>query len=105
MRSGLCRARGLLGRAVWLVCALAALALAVGALLVVVKANEDNALVRAVLRLAGWADLGIFSRDDGIKRFTGDDAVVKNALFNWGIGAVVWLIVGRLVDRLIRPSE
>ena len=25
------------------------------------------------------------------------------ALFNWGLGAVVWLVVGRILDRVVRP--
>ena len=98
-------ARGYVGRAVWLVCALAAVVLAVGALLVVVDANQHNALVRFVLRLAGWADVGVFSRTDGIKQFHGANATVDNALFNWGLGAVAWLVVGRVLERLIRPRR
>ena len=95
--------RARLAQVIWLVCVLAALILAVGALLVALKANKDNDLVSFVLSAADRVDLGVFSREDGIKQFTGDNAGVKNALFNWGIGAIVWLIVGRILDRLIRP--
>ena len=38
---------------------------------------------------ADAVDLGVFSRDDGIKEFTGSNAETKNALFNWGLGAIV----------------
>jgi hypothetical protein len=31
--------------------------------------------------------------------------VTKNALVNWGLAAVVWLIIGRIVERIIRPSS
>ena len=48
-------------------------------------------------------DLGVFYRDDGVKEFTGENAATKNALFNWGLAAVVWLVVGRILDRIIRP--
>ncbi len=88
---------------VWLVFLVCALFLAVGALLITVDANQDNPLVEFVLNGANAVDLGIFSRTNGIKEFTGENAEVKNALFNWGIGAVAYLIVGRILDRLIRP--
>jgi hypothetical protein len=97
--------RTFLAKAIWVVCVIAALCLALGALHVVVKANADNGLVKAVKNLADFFDLGVFSKDGGIKKFTGDDADVKNALVNWGIGACVWLIVGRVLDRIIRPGS
>ncbi len=49
------------------------------------------------------ADLGLFDRDNGIKTFTGENAETKNALVNWGLGALAWLIVGRVVERVVRP--
>lgn len=103
--SGVAAVRTNIARLVWLVCLLAALVLAVGALLVTLKANQSNGLVKAVLNLADTADLGIFGRHNGIKHFTGQDAATKNALFNWGIGALVWLVVGRVLDRIIRPRS
>lgn len=92
-----------LAQLLWLVCALAALLLAVGALLVALDANRSNDLVGFVLRGADFVDLGIFSRTDGIKQFRGQGADVKNALFNWGLGAIAWLVVGRILDRIVRP--
>lgn len=92
-----------LAQLVWLVCVVCALFLAIGALLIALDANKQNSLVAFVLDGANAVDLGIFSRTNGIKDFTGDNAEVKNALFNWGIGAVVYLVVGRILDRLIRP--
>ena len=61
--------------------------------------NQDNALVEFVIDGADAVDLGVFSREDGIKEFTGDNAETKNALFNWGLGAVAWLVVGRILER------
>ena len=87
----------------WLVCALCALVLAVGALLVALGANDDNAVVDLVLRAADAVDLGVFSREDGVAHFRGQGAEVKDALVNWGWGAVAWLFVGRLMDWLARP--
>src|SRR3954447_6059005 len=97
------RVRVVLAQVVWLGFLAAALFLAVGALLIAVDANTDNNLVQFVLDGAERVDLGIFSKDNGIKQFSGSNAETKNALFNWGIGAVVWLVVGRILERLIRP--
>ena len=97
------RVRVVLAQVVWLLFLTAALFLAVGALLIAVDANQDNDLVKFVLAGADRVDLGIFSKDNGIKEFTGANAETKNALFNWGLGAVAWLVVGRILDRLIRP--
>ena len=97
------RVRVMLAQVVWLLFLIAALFLAVGALLIAVDANQDNALVKFVLDGAERVDLGIFSKDNGVKEFTGADAETKNALFNWGLGAVAWLVVGQILDRLIRP--
>ena len=97
------RVRMVLAQVVWLLFLVAAMFLAVGALLIALDANQDNDLVKFVLEGADRVDLGIFSRDNGIKQFTGDNAETKNALFNWGLGAAAWLFVGRILDRLIRP--
>ncbi|NYG55489.1 hypothetical protein [Nocardioides perillae] len=89
----------------WLVAVVAALFLAVGALLVALDANEANDLVDFVVSGAGVVDLGIFSREagEGIFDFSGDNADTKRALVNWGIGAVAWLVVGKLVERVVQP--
>jgi hypothetical protein len=99
--AGITRLRTLLGEVVWFGCLLAATALLLGAVLVVLEANTHNALVAAVLRAADWADLGVFSRTGGVKQFTGDGAAVKNAMTNWGLGAVAWLVVGRVARRIL----
>lgn len=97
------RVRRTLAQVLWLLFLLAALFLAVGALLVALDANQDNDLVKFVLEGADRVDLGIFSKDNGIKEFGGSNAETKNALFNWGLGAVAWLVVGRIIDRIVRP--
>ena len=95
--------RARVAQVVWLLAALAALVLAVGALLIALDANRSNAAVDLVLRSADFLDLDVFSRKDGIKQFRGDGAQVKNALFNWGLGAIAYLVVGRILDRIIKP--
>jgi hypothetical protein len=97
------RVRMVLSQVIWLLFLVAALFLAVGALLITLDANHDNDLVKFVLEGADRVDLGIFSRHNGIKEFSGADADTKNALFNWGLGAAAWLFVGRILDRLVRP--
>jgi len=95
--------RARIAQLVWLVCVLCALALALGALLVALNANGDNALVQFIKDAASAVDLGVFDRGDGVLAFEGDNAKTKNALVNWGLAAVVWLIIGRILDRIIRP--
>lgn len=97
--------RGRLAGLLWSVCVLLALVLAIGALLVAIDANEDNGLVSFVLSAADAVDLGVFSRDNGVREFTGANAETKDALFNWGLGAVVYLVLGRLLERLVRPRR
>jgi hypothetical protein len=93
-----------LAQAVWLVAVVCALFLAVGALLVALDVtNKDNALVKLVIDVADAVDLGVFSRDNGIFTFSGSNADTKEALANWGLGAVAYLVVGRILERIIRP--
>ncbi len=95
--------RARIAQLVWLVCVLCAIVLALGALLVALKANGDNALVQFIKDAASSVDLGVFDRGDGVLKFDGDNAATKNALVNWSLAAVVWLIIGRILDRIIRP--
>ena len=92
---------------VWLVCALAALVLAVGALCIALKANLDNGLVKFCIDTADKLDFGAFSRTDGVAHWKGHDhaALTKNALVNWGLAAVLWLVIGKVVERLVRPRS
>jgi hypothetical protein len=94
-----------LAQLVWLVCVVAALVLAIGALLIALgdSVNRDNAAVTFILDLADKLDLGVFDREDGVFSFDGKNAEVKDALLNWGLAAIVWLIGGRILERIIRP--
>ena len=95
--------RSRLASLVWLVAVVCALFLAVGALLIALKANQDNAIVAFVLHVADRLDLGVFSREQGIFTFDGKNAETKNALVNWGIAAIAYLVAGKVLDRIIRP--
>ena len=101
--AGVAMVRTRLGQLLWLVCLVFALFLAIGALTYALDANSDNALVSFVRDGADAVDLGVFSLENGIKEFVGKNSDTKNALFNWGLGAVFWLILGRLLDRIVRP--
>jgi hypothetical protein len=103
VKSGTDAIRSRLASLVWLVAVVCALFLAVGALLVALGANQDNAIVKFVLDVADVLDLDVFGRDTGIFTFDGKDAATKGALVNWGIGAVAYLVVGKILDRIIRP--
>jgi hypothetical protein len=90
---------------VWVVCALAALVLAAGALCIALKANQSNDLVKFCIDTADKLDLGVFSRTDGVAHWKGHShtALTKNACVNWGLAAVVWLVAGKIVERIVRP--
>lgn len=80
------RIRTHLGQLVWIVAVGCALVLAVGALLIALDANPDNALVKLVLDVADALDLEVFSRGNGIFTFDGADAPPRTP---WPTGA--WL--------------
>jgi hypothetical protein len=103
VKKGTSTVRSKLASLLWLVAVVCALFLAVGALLVALKANQDNAVVAFVLDGADTLDMGVFSREEGIFTFDKDRNGVKAALVNWGLAALAFLIVGKILDRVIRP--
>jgi hypothetical protein len=88
-------ALGVLARIVDIVVAIVALVIALGILLVVLKANPDNALVKAVHDAARWL-VGPFA-----DVFKLDDPKLMVAV-NWGLAIVVYVVVGRVVSGLLR---
>ncbi len=104
-KAGVEFARLRIAQLVWLVCVVAALILAAGALLIALddSVNRGNDLVEFVLDAADRLDFGVFDRDSGVFGFDGKSAETKDALVNWGIAALVWLIGGKIVDRIVRP--
>ncbi|MFB9763445.1 hypothetical protein ACFFOS_03520 [Nocardioides kongjuensis] len=97
------RVRDNIARVVWVVCMALALVLAVAAFTYALEANQDNGLVKLVRDLADTFDLSVFDLDNPVKAFTGKNAVVKTALFNYGLASVVYLVIGRVLERIIRP--
>ena len=92
--AGAAIARASIARAVMLLTSAIALVLVAGILLVVLEANRSNELVQFV-RDAASLLAGPF---DGL--FTLDSNKAEKAV-NWGIAAVVWVAIGRLVARLL----
>lgn len=92
---------------VWLAALLAAMVLAGGALLFALDANMDNWLVSHAIDLANRID-GPFANvfefhKDHKGPGPGPHDHVKEHLVNWGLAAVAYLVVGRVLDRIIRP--
>jgi len=97
------RVRDMVARAIWIVCMLLALVLAIAAFTYALEANSDNGLVKLARDLADVFDLGFFDLDNPVKAFDDPNGAVKTALFNYGLGAVVYLVLGRILERIIRP--
>jgi hypothetical protein len=95
--AGAAMARASLARFITLAATVVALVLILGIVLVVLEANRGNDLVQAVRDAASFL-AGPF---DGL--FTMDSNKAEKAV-NWGIAAVVWYAVGRLIARLLLRS-
>lgn len=85
---------GLLARIVHVVVSVVVLIIVVGILLIVLKANTTNSIVAEIQDWAHWLT-GPF---DGM--FSFDNARVAIAV-NWGIAAVVYLLIGGLITRVL----
>ena len=92
--AGAAMARASLARAVIIAATAVALILVLGIVLVALEANPSNDLVQVVRDVATFL-AGPF---DGL--FTLDSTKAEKAV-NWGIAAVVWYALGRLIARLI----
>ena len=108
------RIRSLAASTIWLLAVLCALVLAVGALLVALQLNRDNPIVELVLNVANAIDFGVFKdfEADPPKNPTKAEikdakqsAETKSVMVNWGLAAVIYLVVGKVLDRLIRPRS
>ncbi len=89
-------ARATLARALIIAGTVVALVLVAGILLVALEANRSNDLVEFE-RDAASVLAGPF---DGMFQF---DRNRTELAVNWGIAAVVWFALGRLLARLIAP--
>jgi hypothetical protein len=92
--AGAAMARASLARAVIIAATAVALILVLGIVLVALEANQSNDIVQVVRDVATFL-AGPF---DGL--FTLDSNKAEKAV-NWGIAAVVWYGLGRLIARLL----
>ena len=97
------RVRGIIATAVWILAVLAAVILAVGALMITLDFNQKNGLVDFFTTTADSIDFGFFKKFEPGKGETAADVATKNALVNWGIAAVIYLVGGKILERIIRP--
>jgi hypothetical protein len=95
--------RATVARVVWGIFLVFGLMMASAALLIALEANGDNNLVHFVLDFARSIDLGIFDLDNPIRDFKGENHKIKEALLTYGLGGVVYLVVGRVLERVIQP--
>jgi hypothetical protein len=96
------RARELASQAIKVVATFAGCCLIAAAILISVKANPSNGLVSAVRHLGQFFDLGVFSLSNPIKQVTGEHGTALTALLNYGLGSIVWFIVGGLLAALVK---
>ncbi|MEV6414619.1 hypothetical protein [Kribbella sp. NPDC051718] len=95
--SGVRRFRNLLASLVWLIAVIAAAVLALGALFTALdQANQSNEIVKWVLE-RGHDLVGPF------KDLFRLETAKNTLLVNWGIAALVYLIIGKIAERFIRP--
>jgi hypothetical protein len=99
------RIRTIAARVVWGIFLVFGLILASAALLKALEANESNSLVKFIFNFADAIDLGVFDLDNPIREFSGENSTTKEALLSYGLGAVAYLIVGRILERLIQPVD
>jgi cell division protein FtsX len=92
--AGAAIARASIARAVMLITGAIALVLVAGILLVVLEANRSNELVQFV---RDAASLLAGPLDDLFKL----DSNKAERAVNWGLAAVVWVALGRLVSGLL----
>jgi hypothetical protein len=95
--------RAVVARAVWLLCLGIALVLACAAFSYALNANPANSLIKLIRDIATSTDLGWFDLNNPIWQAKPPNALTKTALANYGIASVVYMVVGRTLERIIRP--
>jgi len=95
-RVAVSRGRLQIARLITMIASIVALILIAGIVLVVLKANPSNQIVSAITDAARWL-AGPFDGMFSLSKHRIEVAV------NWGIAAVVWFLLGRLLARIIAP--
>lgn len=88
----------ILGRVIVAITGIIALVIAIGILFHVLKANPDNAIVSLVNDAAGFL-VGPFDQMFKLKDPRAEIAV------NWGIALLVYVLVGRLLAKLVERAS
>lgn len=96
--------RACAAQVLWWACAACALVLVLGVLLVALTADTSLAWVSALREAADVVGFGVFSPGGGAMSFAGEYGRVHAALANGAAGALAYLLVGWLAQRLVRPS-
>ncbi|TCC31398.1 hypothetical protein [Kribbella sindirgiensis] len=95
--SGVRKLRNLIASLIWLAAVLAAAVLALGALFTALdQTNQSNEIVRWILE-RGHDLVGPF------KDLFRLETAKNTLLVNWGIAALVYLIAGKIVEKIVRP--
>ncbi|MEV0791159.1 hypothetical protein [Kribbella sp. NPDC050459] len=95
--SGVRKLRNLIASLIWLAAVLAAAVLALGALFTALdQTNQSNEIVRWILE-RGHDLVGPF------KDLFRLETAKNTLLVNWGIAALVYLIAGKILERIVRP--
>ena len=100
------KVRSTVATVVWVLAVIAAVILAIGALVIVLDFNEKNSFVEFFRNTADNINfLGEMKsfEPSGKGADAQHDALVKTVLVNWGICAVAYLVIGKLLERVIRP--
>ncbi|MCL2543105.1 MAG: hypothetical protein FWE71_11705 [Nocardioidaceae bacterium] len=95
--------RGWIARIVWTICLVIALFLAAAAFSYALDANAANPLIKLIRHVAESCDLGWFDLNNPLWQAKPPNALTKTALANYGIAAVAYMVVGRILERIIRP--
>jgi hypothetical protein len=101
----LARARSGVATVVWLVAVVAAVFLAAGTLVVALGLDPGNDVVAFVTDAADRLNLlgDLMTFEGGRSAAAREDALVRTVLVSWSIAAAVYLVVGKVAERLIRP--
>jgi hypothetical protein len=78
-----------------------AFVMALGAILIAAEVG-NHGFAGFIYNFAESMSLGTFKPVGGLKEFGGGAAYIKDALFNWGFGALVWLGIGYGLGWAIR---
>lgn len=99
------RFRSLVAHLVWWASAAVAIGLAVGVLLVGLRAPASHAWVEGSYHVLDALGGGVLDRRGLVVDLTGVRSALGVALVSWGLASGLWLVVGLVVASLLRPTS